>query len=166
MGAFLFATTQGNPLFVNEALRDLEERLSAAGDAGQQQAAWLSHAGRTQTETLTLRRNPRVQEIILERINRLPQDAHTILNLCAVIGRDFSLELLEKAAAHDPLTALEELLKRRFLIERPDERLDFAHHVVRQAIYDSLNILQRRRLHLTVAEALVDLGQGDQTQPR
>ena len=97
-----------------------------------------------------------MQEIILERIGRLPQDAHTILNLCAVIGRDFSLELFEKAAAHDPLNALDILLQRKFLIERPDERLDFSHQVVRQAVYDSLNILQRRRLHLAVAEALVE----------
>ena len=70
-----------------------------------------------------------------------------------MIGRDFSLELLEKAAAHDPLDALEMLLDRKFLIERPDERLDFSHQVVRQAVYDSLNILQRRRLHLAVAGA-------------
>ena len=32
--------------------------------------------------------------------------------------------------------------------------------MVRQTVYDSLNILQRRRLHLAVAEALVKLGQG------
>ena len=51
------------------------------------------------------------------------------------------------------------LLERKFLIERPDERLDFSHQVVRQAVYDSLNILQRRRLHLAVAGALVDLHQ-------
>lgn len=33
---------------------------------------------------------------------------------------------------------------------------------MRQAVYDSLNILQRRRLHLAVAEALVDLHQAEQ----
>ena len=113
----------------------------------------------TLRQSILLRRNQRVQEIILERIERLPADAHTILNLCAVIGRDFSLDLLERAAAHDPLDALEVLLDRKFLIERPDERLDFSHEVVRQAVYDSLNILQRRRLHLAVAGALVDLHQ-------
>ena len=43
-------------------------------------------------QSILLRRNQRVQEIILERIERLPADAHTILNLCAVIGRDFSLD--------------------------------------------------------------------------
>jgi tetratricopeptide (TPR) repeat protein len=53
-------------------------------------------------------------------------------------------------------------LQRRFLLERPDERLDFSHQLVRQTVYDHLNSLQRRRLHLCVAEAIVDLGQAEQ----
>ena len=102
---FLYRTTNGNPLFVTEVMRDLEERRTAAGEmtllheltqASEQsapaEAGW--HAPQ------------RIQEIILDRISRLPEDARTILNLCAVIGRDFSLELLEQAAAQDPLHAL------------------------------------------------------------
>jgi DNA-binding SARP family transcriptional activator len=159
LGSVLFDTTNGNPLFVTETLRDLEERLQASA-AGVRPLAELDGMElEALRQSILLRRNQRVQEIILERIDRLPADAHTILNLCAVIGRDFSLDLLEKAAAHDPLEALEVLLDRKFLIERPDERLDFSHQVVRQAVYDSLNILQRRRLHLAVAAALVDLHQ-------
>ncbi len=67
-------------------------------------------------------RSQRIQEIIMERIDRLPIDARAVLNLCAVIGRDFSLELLECAVSLDPLGGLEALLNRKFLIERPDER--------------------------------------------
>ncbi len=160
LGAVLFETTNGNPLFVTETLRDIEERQTASTAARP-----LTELDGLEVEalrqSLQLRRNQRVQEIILERMGRLPADAHTILNLCAVIGRDFSLDLLERAAAHDPLEALAVLLERKFLIERPDERLDFSHQVVRQAVYDSLNILQRRRLHLAVAEALVNLHQDE-----
>ena len=164
LGSILFETTNGNPLFVTETLRDMEERWQAAGATMRPLAELDSMELEALRQSILLRRNQRVQEIILERIERLPADAHTILNLCAVIGRDFSLDLLEKAAAHDPLDALEVLLERKFLIERPDERLDFSHQVVRQAVYDSLNILQRRRLHLAVAGALVDLAPG-QPQP-
>jgi DNA-binding SARP family transcriptional activator len=162
LGSVLFDTTNGNPLFVAETLRDLQERWQASAAGVRPLTALDGMELEALRQSILLRRNQRVQEIILERIGRLPADAHTILNLCAVIGRDFSLDLLEKAAAHDPLYALEVLLERKFLIERPDERLDFSHEVVRQAVYDSLNILQRRRLHLAVAEALVDLHQADQ----
>ena len=123
---------------------------------------------------LSLRRNQRVQEIIIERIERLPDEALDVLQLAAVIGRDFSLDLLESASAGgagvndgeegdlgDPLDGLETLLRRKFLLERPDERLDFSHRVVHQVAYDSLSLLQRRRLHRRVAEALVALGRAE-----
>ncbi len=118
---------------------------------------------------LSLRRNQRVQEIIIERIERLPDEALDVLQLAAVIGRDFSLDLLESASAGgdngdlgDPLDGLETLLRRKFLLERPDERLDFSHRVVHQVAYDSLSLLQRRRLHRRVAEALVALGRAEE----
>ncbi|MBK8051249.1 MAG: AAA family ATPase [Anaerolineales bacterium] len=156
----LHDATHGNALFVTETLRYLEEQGNALGDIAATVPA--SAGGGGWPQSFSLRRNQRVQETILERTLRLPLDAHSILNLCSVIGRDFSLELLEKASTQDPVNALSTLLQRRFLIERPDERLDFSHQVVRQAVYDNLNLLQRRRLHLAVAEALVDLGQADQ----
>jgi len=159
LGNLIYETTRGNALFVTEALHNLDERLDTTADGDPLVTRFFGKLSDTYRPEPTLPRSQRVQEIIMERIDRLPTDARAILNLCAVIGRDFSLDLLESAASLDPLGGLETLLDRKFLLERPDERLDFAHHLVRQTVYDSLNVLQRRRLHLSVAEALVDLGQ-------
>ncbi|MFZ1770159.1 MAG: AAA family ATPase [Caldilinea sp.] len=158
LGDLLFETTQGNALFVTEALHNFDERLALAPD-GDALAALFETSSLDGFRFAPTLRSQRIQEIIMERIDRLPIDARAVLNLCAVIGRDFSLELLECAVSLDPLGGLEALLNRKFLIERPDERLDFAHHLVRQTVYENLSLLQRRRLHLAVAEALVDLGQ-------
>ena len=159
LGNLIFETTRGNALFVTEALHNLDERLDTTGDGEKIVTLFFAKPTDTYRPEPALPRSQRVQEIIMERVDRLPTEARAILNLCAVIGRDFSLDLLESAASLDPLGGLETLLERKFLIERPDERLDFTHHLVRQTVYEGLSILQRRRLHLSVAEALVDLGQ-------
>lgn len=148
----LYQTTQGNALFVTEALRDLQERQPPAQSNGW--AHLIEQWSTEQQPGVNLRGNSRVQEIILERIQRLPNPARDLLHLAAVIGRDFSLDLLEKTALQDPMAALGILLQRRFLVERPQDRLDFSHQLVRQVAYDNMFVLQRRRLHLRVADAL------------
>jgi DNA-binding SARP family transcriptional activator/Tfp pilus assembly protein PilF len=159
LAAFLYDATQGNALFVTEALRDLRERYLTGDQDGLEQMTdlWSSRF----RQVLTLRRNQRIQEIVLERVERLPENALTVLQLGSAIGRDFSLDLLESAVTTDPIDSLDTLLQRKFLIERPDERLDFSHQVVRQTVYDNMNNLQRRRLHRRIGDALVELEQAE-----
>ena len=76
LGALLFDTTNGNPLFVTETLRDLEERWHAA-DTLRPLAELAAANGDALRRSLLLRRNHRVQEIILERIGRLPPGRRT-----------------------------------------------------------------------------------------
>ncbi|MEZ4834678.1 MAG: AAA family ATPase [Caldilineaceae bacterium] len=140
----LYATTAGNALFLVEAIRALQERTAESPSLAQPVDRHLAD----------LSRRERVQEIIQERIERLPGEAVSVLQLAAVVGRDFSLDLLERAASVDPMQGLDVLLRRQFLIERGDDRLDFVHQVVRQVAYDGLNALLRRRLHRQVALAL------------
>lgn len=134
----LYRTTAGNALFLTEAVKNLRERGAREGALG--------------------RPGQRVQEIVQERMERLPAPALDVLRLAAVVGRDFGLDLLEEAAESDPAPGLDVLLRRQFLLERPDERVDFVHQLVRQVAYDSLNALQRRRLHGRVARGLVEGG--------
>ncbi|MGB5050586.1 MAG: AAA family ATPase [Caldilineaceae bacterium] len=148
LASALFRTTAGNALFLTEAVKNLRERSQLAGE-----------------ENELLERpvpSQRVQEIIEERMERLPRPSLDVLRLAAVIGRDFGLDLLEGAAESDPATGLDVLLRRQFLLERPDERIDFVHQIVRQVAYDQLNSLQRRRLHAQVAAALVAGGKADE----
>ncbi|MCL4858536.1 MAG: AAA family ATPase [Caldilineaceae bacterium] len=146
LARLLYEAAGGNALFVSEALRDWEERYPDPAAMPEPATALPSPP------------NPRVQEVITERIERLPNPARALLQLGAVVGRDFSLELLEAATTDDPAPGLETLLQRKFLVERPDERIEFSHQVIRQVAYEGMTTLQRRRLHQRVADALITLG--------
>jgi tetratricopeptide (TPR) repeat protein len=161
LAAYIYSITQGNALFVTEALRDWQERQPSRGDSTTPGDETVDTPDALAPQ-LVLSPTQRVQEVILERIERLPDTAQRVLHLSAVIGRDFSLELLERSAVDDPIAGLELLLQRKFLVERPDERLEFSHQIVRQVAYERMPILQRRRLHRRVADALAALGRAGQ----
>jgi DNA-binding SARP family transcriptional activator/Tfp pilus assembly protein PilF len=135
----LHKITGGNALFVAEILH---ERRTVA------QGAYAGSAG------VAIYQSERIQAIILARTKALPAAAQSLLQLAAVIARPFSLDLLEAAAHEDPLAPLDSLLQAHLLVELPNARLAFAHELVRQVIYADINPLQRRRLHLQIAQAL------------
>ncbi len=146
LAGHVFDHTEGVPLFVVEVTREALSRsqdLPRPGDIPEVQN--LSH----------------VRALILNRVERLSRQAQDVLNLAAVIGRAFSLDLLETAALSDPLPGLEELLRHRFLREEEDGHLVFVHEVVRHVIYAALPTLARRRLHQQVADALIALHGAD-----
>ena len=146
LAAALYRVTEGNPLFVTEALRDVRERVALPLTSPSSVAGW--------TEAPALHFNGRVHEVILERIERLPAAAQGLLHLAAAFHRDFSLDLLEATAERDPVEALQVLMQRRFLVDRAGDRLDCSHAVVRQVAYERINVLERRRLHSRIAEVL------------
>ena len=110
--AFLYQATQGNALFLTEALRDLLERQSGASTSGADLSHLMDVWSSEHRQRLALWRNRRVQEVIWERVDRLPADAQEVLQVGSIIGRAFSLELLEAASPKDPLAGLQTLLDR------------------------------------------------------
>lgn len=153
----LHQLTGGNPLFITETIRALLDAHPQAFNAGA--------AGALLADTSALGEpSSHVTDIISARLAHVPPAARTVLEIGAVIGRDFSVDLLEAIATTDPLSALSELMKRQFLVEVSPGRLDFSHQIVRDVIYRQLSPLARRRLHRRVADALILLF-GKQASP-
>jgi DNA-binding SARP family transcriptional activator len=138
----LFAETEGNPLFVVEALR-------AGWDAGRAECAWPS---------------PKVQAAIGARLAQLSEPARDLAGLAATIGRAFSIDVLEEASGADTETVgrgLDELWRRRIVREQGADAYDFSHDKIREAAYLGVSPALRRRHHLRVAEALAGRHAGD-----
>jgi len=142
LAAHLYRETEGNPLFVVEAMR---MGVGAAKDTGPQVAL---HG---------LGRSPTVQAVITARLAQLSPQAHELVGLAAVIGRAFTFEVLARASGGDEDTlvrGLDELWRRRIVREQGVNAYDFSHDKLREGAYAALHTAQRCLLHRRVAEAL------------
>jgi DNA-binding SARP family transcriptional activator len=138
----LYRETEGNPLFVVEAMH---MGVGAAKDTGPQVA--LHGFGMS----------PTVQAVITARLAQLSPQARELVGLAAVIGRAFTFEVLGRASGGDEDTlvrSLDELWRRRIIREQGVNAYDFSHEKLREGAYAALHTAQRCLLHRRVAEAL------------
>ncbi len=104
-------------------------------------------------------RNPQsVREVVSQRLSRLDPASRDLLELAAVAGPEFELDVLRRAAPVEleRIDALEPAMRSGMIEELPFPALAyrFTHELVRRALYDRLSVLRRAELHLRIAEAL------------
>ena len=100
-----------------------------------------------------------VREVVDQRLSRLAPPTIEVLELAAVMGADFELDTVRRAATvgeEELVDALEEAVRSGLLVEEPGRGLSyrFAHELVRRAVDDRASAARRAELHLRVAEAL------------
>ncbi|GAA2306446.1 BTAD domain-containing putative transcriptional regulator [Nonomuraea roseoviolacea subsp. roseoviolacea] len=126
--------TNGNPFFVTELMRYL-----GAGSPGR--------------GTLPLG----VRDVVLGRVNRLPEPSAALLRVAAVAGREFDVVIVAEAAGLDLDTALDRLepaLAAHLVAEGRPGRFLFVHALVQEALTEVVPVLRRARLHAAVATAI------------
>jgi class 3 adenylate cyclase/predicted ATPase len=132
--------TGGVPLFVEEVTRLLLER----GEQGGIQAI-----------------PPTLQQSLMARLDRLGP-AREVAQVGAVIGRDFSYELLKAVTAIEDgalQLALDRLADADILLVQglpPNSDYRFKHALIQDAAYENLLKSRRQVLHRRIAEALRD----------
>jgi DNA-binding SARP family transcriptional activator len=136
----LYRETEGNPLFVVEAVR--------AGVLGSS-APW---AGTGVTSDLP----PRIHATIAGRLGKLSPQARETAETAAVIGRAFDLDVLARVGGPEEsqVRGLDELWTKGIVREQGPNSYDFTHDKLREVAYGAISAPQRRRLHRRVAEAL------------
>lgn len=149
---FILLRAEGNPFFVEEVIRMLIDRGAVAPSG----AGW---AATKEIETVEIPET--IQTLLLARIDRLAQEPKRLIRVASVIGRRFSLPLLERVVASEsPMNigphvgALEAAGLVRIAAVEPAVEYLFQHILVHEAAYSSLLKQERRRLHTAVADAL------------
>ncbi|HEX6023711.1 MAG TPA: protein kinase, partial [Solirubrobacter sp.] len=137
--------TEGNPFYLHETLRGLTDDRSVE-DALSQIAV---PAG--------------VKALIADRLARLEKTTEHVLEVAAVIGREFRLEVLE-SLMDEPverlIAALEDAGEAGLVAEVADDadRFVFTQGLVRETLYSRQSASRRVRLHHRIAQALETLG--------
>jgi eukaryotic-like serine/threonine-protein kinase len=146
----IYKETEGNPFFVEEVFQHLQEEGRLFDASG----AWRQDL---RVESLDVPEGVRL--VIGRRLERLTEATRRILTTAAVIGRTFSLRLLEslEAAGDDVLDAIEAAEGAHLVSSQTgarETRYLFAHELIRQTLAESLSLPRRQRLHAKIAAAI------------
>jgi class 3 adenylate cyclase/DNA-binding NarL/FixJ family response regulator len=142
---------EGVPFFLEELVKSLQETEAIELRDG----VW-----RLKAETTVLPVPDNVEEVLMARIDCLPEEAKQVLQLGAVIGREISWALLKEVAALPEweLTAhMHTLTNAELLYERglaTQTTYIFKHALTQDAAYRSMLTTRRRELHQRVAVTL------------
>ena len=137
----------GNPLFVIELLRAIDD-----------EGAIDVSGGRAEARSVSL--PPNLRLTLLRRLSLLPDDAVNLLRVASILGSTFSLTelaLLSGRSAAQLVPALAAAIDAVLLTEVGD-RLAFRHELVREAIYHDLPAAVRKGLHRQAGVVLGDAG--------
>jgi len=139
--------TDGNPLFLDELLREFgyrEAEQSEEGDAPVPPSLSPTEA---------------IRELVARRVSRLPEDVIYLLQAAAVAGAEFEAGIVAEAAeltAEQRLDAFDRAEESRLLRRVGQDIRDrylFTHTLVRDAIYGELLRGRRVRYHHKIATA-------------
>ena len=142
----------GNPFFVEEMLRALQE----TGGLVQRDGAMELAPGAAERLPSTL------TEVLLARLDRLESQVRSVAQVGSVIGRSFAVRLLaqvmerEQTALELPLTALQQA-EIAFPRRGSDMEYVFKHVSMREVAYNTLVQKRRHALHLQTARAIAVL---------
>ncbi|HEX2484166.1 MAG TPA: AAA family ATPase, partial [Myxococcota bacterium] len=144
LAATVHEMTEGNPFFVHETVKLLEEtgRLDAPPARG---------------EALALPQS--VRDAVGRRLDALGPSCNEILRAAAVLGRELELRVLARVVEHgreELLARLAEACAAGVLVEIPGGlgRYAFRHALIQQTLYDELRTPERVALHRAAARAL------------
>lgn len=156
----LFRETEGNPLFVVEAMRAGFDRLPG----GPERDAHSAGSVHEWPASSAIGLSPRVQAVIAGRLAQLSTPTREFVALAAAIGREFQLDVLAHASNTDEesaLRALDELWQRRIVREQGARSYDFTHDKLREVAYAEISAPQRQLVHRRIARALATIHADD-----
>jgi class 3 adenylate cyclase/predicted ATPase len=148
---FILERTEGVPFFIEEFVKSLKDLKVVAKRDNRFVAVKNLHDVALPTT---------IQEVIMARVDSLPEEAKKLLQMGSVIGREFDYNLISEVTGLDEqelLFRLSILKDAELIYERgiyPHSTCIFKHALTQDAAYQSLLSAVRKKYHATVASEL------------
>ncbi|MBP1698112.1 MAG: adenylate/guanylate cyclase family protein [Deltaproteobacteria bacterium] len=140
--------TEGIPFFIEEFIKSLKD-LKAIEKKDQVYLLTKNFQKLTIPST--------IQDVIMARVDNLPEGAREVLRTGSVIEREFSYDLIKSVTGlseQELLTHLSSLKDAELLYERgifPQSTYIFKHSLTREVVYDSILTKKKKQLHAIIA---------------
>ena len=146
--------TEGIPFFIEEYIKSLKDlKIIETKDDKYYLAKDLQEISLPST----------IQDVIMARVDSLPEGAKELLQTGSVIEREFSHELIQRVTSlsqEELLLHLSVLKDSELLYERgiyPKSTYIFKHALTRQVVYDSILTKRKMKLHGEIGNAIENL---------
>jgi DNA-binding SARP family transcriptional activator len=149
----IYSETDGNPLFVVETLRALQDEGLLRKD---EKGAWFTPWDEKTDDYNELPLPAKVENVILRRLDQLPSDILRVLQLAVILGQQFTFRILSQACqlnTQQLFDILHQIVNRGFLEENADG-YRFSHDKIFQVVRREILPDTRVELHQKVVEAI------------
>jgi len=143
--------TEGVPFFIEEFIKSLKELKIIEREDGEYHLA----KGIQEVSIPS-----KIQDVIMARVDSLPEGAKNVLQTGSAIEREFSYELIKKVmgiSQEELLSHLSVLKDSELVYERgiyPKSDYIFKHALTREVVYDSILSKKRKKLHGEIGLAI------------
>ena len=137
--------TAGNPLYVTELLRSLDDNGALRIDAGV-------------AEVMTDVGPASLHETLVRRLSWLPAETNELLRFASLLGSSFTIHDVATITGRAVIDVAGWLREASLagLVVGDGDRLTFRHDLVREAVYGHMLPAERRDLHLAAGRALAN----------
>ncbi|MBL7204827.1 MAG: AAA family ATPase [Desulfobacteraceae bacterium] len=146
--------TEGVPFFIEEFIKSLKDlRIIERKDNKYHLAKDMEEVTIPST----------IQDVIMARVDTLPEGAKDVLQTGSVIEREFSYEIIKRLMAlpeQELLSHLSVLKDSELLYERgiyPQSSYIFKHALTQEVVYDSILTKRKKRLHEEIGKGIEEL---------
>ena len=151
---FILEKTEGIPFFIEELIKSLKDlKIIEKEDNRYRITKDIKEVAIPAT----------IQDVVMARVDSLPQGVKGLFQTASVFGREFSRGLIKKVtglAEQELLSHLSALKDSELLYERgiyPQSTYIFKHALTQEVIYESLLLKRRKEIHEKIGLAIEEL---------